>query len=375
MLNNIKKGIMILEISTPSPEKLLNQLWLKNIEIASASRINITTVRIMVDYKDYKIIEEVVKMSKGKVRIVDKKGGIFFLRKFKNGVTLALGIVLFIILIYTMSTFVWSIEIKTGQNVSPYEIRQNLKELGIEPGIKKKDLDVYNLEKEIETLNSNILWIRARIEGSTLKIVIEEKVNPPVNSESEIGDCTALFHGEVKRMFVASGTAQVAPGDFVKEGDVLIKSTQGVEGNEYKVPAKGIIIANTFYEREMEIQISGKRFEKTDRKDKDIYIKLFNMRIYLKKAINNFKYYDKIERSEEFFNEVDYLEKEEVEVVEDKKTAVDRVTCLLEESLQKNLSNSAKIVKKDVFVENINTGKIRVKVTFVVEQDIAHTIT
>jgi len=375
MLSNIKKGIMILEISTPSPEKLLNQLWLKNIEIASVSRINITTVRMMVDYKDYKIIEEVVKMAKGKLRIVDKKGGIFFLKKFKNGVTLALGSILFIILIYTMSTFVWSIEIKTGENVSPYEIRENLKELGIEPGIKKKDLDVYKLEKEIETLNSNILWIRARIEGSTLKIVIEEKVNPPVNSEAKIGDCTALFHGEVKRMFIASGTAQVAPGDFVNEGDVLIKSTQGVEGNEYEVPAKGIIIANTFYEREMEIQISGKKFEKTDRKDEDIYIKLFNMRIYLKKAINNFKYYDKIERSEEFFNEVNYLEKEEVEVVEDKKTAVDRVTCLLEESLQKNLTNSAKIVKKDVFVENINEGKIRVKVTFVVEQDIAHTIT
>jgi similar to stage IV sporulation protein len=375
MLRNIKKGIIILEISTPSPERFLNLLWVKKVKVANARRINITTLRLMIEYRDYKLVEEVVKISKGKLKIVDKKGSIFFFHKLKNRVTLVLGSIIFITFLYFLSTFVWVIEIKTGENVPPYEIRQNLKELGIEPGINKNELDVYALEKKIESINSNVLWIRARIEGSTLKIVVEEKVNPPVNSEAQFGDCTALLNGEIKRIFVSSGTALVLPGDFVKEGDVLIQSTQGQEESKYQVPARGIIIANTFYEREMEVQISGKTLKKTGRKDSDIYIKFQGKKIYLKKAINNFVNYDKIERSEGILNTVTYFEKEEVEVMEDKESAIINATHLLEESLQRNLTNTAKIIKKDVFVENIYEGKIRVKVTFVVEQDIAHTIT
>ena len=134
MLRNIKKGIIILEISTPSPERFLNLLWLKKIKVANARRINITTLRLMVEYSDYKLVEEVVKISKGKLKIIDKKGSIFFFYKLKNKVTLALGSVIFIIFLYFLSTFVWVIEIKTGENVPQYEIRQNLIELGIEPG-------------------------------------------------------------------------------------------------------------------------------------------------------------------------------------------------------------------------------------------------
>lgn len=52
-----------------------------------------------------------------------------------------------------------------------------------------------------------------------------------------------------------------------------------------------------------------------------------------------------------------------------------KATSLLEESLRRNLTNTAKIIKRDVFVKDIDGGKIRIRVTFVVEQDIAHTIT
>ena len=46
---------------------------------------------------------------------------------------------------------------------------------------------------------------------------------------------------------------------------------QGKEGEEYEVPAKGIVIANTFYEKEMEVQVSGSKLEKTGKRGRDIY--------------------------------------------------------------------------------------------------------
>lgn len=375
MINKVINGVMIIEISVVNPEKFINILWSMKIEIANVKRVNITTVRMVVDYGEYKKINEVVKKLNGRIKIVNKKGSRFILNRIKTSITLIGGGAIFVILLYYLSTFIWAIEIKTGENVSPYEIRRNLQSLGIESGIEKEEIDVYALEEKLQELNSSILWCRARIEGSTLKIVVEEKVNPPIINQGEIGDCTALYSGEIKRIFVSSGTAKVERGNFVAQGDILIQGQQGVEGSEYQVPAKGIVIANTFYQREMEVLIDGVSYKQTGRKDKDIYIKLFNKKIYLKKAINNYQNYVKIEGSEGLINEVTYFEKQKIQVSEEKEKATERATCILEESLLKNLSNTAKIIKKDVIVEDIENGKIRVKVTFVVEQDIAHSVT
>lgn len=371
MKNEIKKGKVILEISSPSPEKILNILWSKNIKLAKVVRINITTIRIEIRYEDYDAVKEVTKKCNGKIVIVSESGLIFILKGIKKQLSLIIGIIAFVIVMYALSNHIWSIEINTKENISPYEIRKELKSIGVIGGISKKDLNVYSLEKKLENLNSDILWIRARIEGSTLKIVIREKVTPPTISEKPTGDCTATMDGEVKRVYVNSGTAKVTPGDFVKVGDTLISSIVGREGDEYESYAKGTIIANTFYEKEMEVQISGKKMERTGRKDNDIYLNIFGKKIYLKKVINTFPDYDKIENNNRILNENIYFERGEKDVNINRDEAVNESEKKLEESLLKSLSNEAKIVDKNVQVADVDENRVRIKVMFVVEQNIA----
>lgn len=375
MNENLNKGIVIIEVLVPYPEKFLNLLWNNNIEISSAKRISITTLRITINYRDFDDVVTLIKKVGGKYKVVAKKGNVFLIMRLKSKKTLLIGVVLFLGILYGLSTYVWGIEIKTGDNVSPYEIRQDLKKIGIKPGMRKKDIDVYTLETKLEEINKDILWLRIRIEGSTLKVLIEEKVNPPKQEEVAVGDCTAEMGGEIKRIYVTSGTAMVTPGDFVKEGDVLITGIQGKEGGEYNVEAKGTVIANTFYERAMEVQISGTKMERTNKTDKDIYLNLWGVKIYLKKAINTFEYYDKIKENNGIFNVVHYYEKKEKEVNVERDKAIEEAIIKLEESLKKNLNNDAIISDRNVSVEDLSDGKIKVKVIFIVEQDIAHVVT
>lgn len=375
MNENLNKGIVIIEVLVPYPEKFLNLLWNNNIEISSATRISITTLRITINYRDFDDVVTLIKKVGGKYKVVAKKGNVFLIMRLKSKKTLLIGVVLFLGILYGLSTYVWGIEIKTGDNVSPYEIRQDLKKIGIKPGMRKKDIDVYTLETKLEEINKDILWLRIRIEGSTLKVLIEEKVNPPKQEEVAVGDCTAEMGGEIKRIYVTSGTAMVTPGDFVKEGDVLITGIQGKEGGEYNVEAKGTVIANTFYERAMEVQISGTKMERTNKTDKDIYLNLWGVKIYLKKAINTFEYYDKIKENNGIFNVVHYYEKKEKEVNVERDKAIEEAIIKLEESLKKNLNNDAIISDRNVSVEDLSDGKIKVKVIFIVEQDIAHVVT
>lgn len=374
MLNTLKSGQITIEVSALKPEKILNALWNNEIYTCNIIKVNLTTIRLTIFYKDYKEAEALIKKYKGKVRIVKTSGMIVLLMKMKRKFSLVIGAGLFFVVIYILSNYVWAIDIQTQRNLSPFEIRQQLTAIGIKPGLSKSQINVYELEKKMEDLNDQIMWIRVRIEGSTLKLVIKEKVNPPSTEKTLFNQVVAKMDGEVKRVYTKSGNAAVVPGDIVKEGDDLILPIQGREGFEKEVKPSGTVIANTFYEKFMEVKISGEKLERTGEKNSYIYLNFSGKKIYLKKAINGFEYYDKIEEKNGFFNKIIYFEKKGKNVNLDRDSTVKEATEKLQSSLKKTLSNDASIIDSKVTVEDMKDGKILVKVIFTVEQDIARNI-
>ena len=369
-MEGIKKGKIKVEILVKDIEKILNILWLQNIAVSKVIKVNITTLRLEVDYINYGRLCEVVRSVGGKVRVLEGKGLIFLLGKMKKRYSIVIAVVVFFAIIYFLSTYIWSIDITVGKNVTPFEIREQLKEIGVSPGVRKSSLDEKEIERKLESLNSEILWLRVRVEGSTLKVVITEKVNPPVKDEDKYGNLVADMDGQIKRVYTYSGRAVVKNDDIVKKGAVVIEGIDGNEGGEYVVRPRGMVIANTFYEKEMNIKISGVEYKRSGNKDLDIYIELFGKKIYLKKSTKDFEKYDKIEKSGKIFNEVIYYERvaSTIEITESE--GVKSVLDTLEKSLSKDLKRDSKIIDKIVTKERIDDEYLNIKVVFVVEQNI-----
>lgn len=363
-------GRLVIEINILNPEKILNILWSENIKVLNIKRVDIATIRVTIDYRDYNILKKSVKKLNGKCKIVGRRGMAFWVLRIKNNFFLLIGSFLFIIILLYLSTYVWRIEINTKNNVSPYELRQQLYFLGIKPGIKKNKVNGKEIEKELENLNGDILWSRARVEGSTLKIYIEEKVNPPVIKEEEKGNLVAKIDGEVSRVYTFKGRSAVHIGDLIKAGDVLIEGINGSLEESYEVAPEGVVMANTFYEKSMTTNIDGKELQRTGKVDKDIYLNIFGKKIYLKKAIKDFKEYDKIEGTSKILNKVIYFEKEEKEVKLSEAEAIENAVKELQESLYNNLTREAKIKDRIVTTSKDGKGNITVSVVFVVEQNI-----
>ena len=212
--------------------------------------------------------------------------------------------------------------------------------------------------------------MRVRIEGSTLKVVIQEKINPPQTKSYEYGNLVASKDGEVKRVYTFSGRSAVKTGELVKKGDVVIEGIDGSEGNEYILPPRGIVIANTFYEKSMNVKIAGTYLERSGRKDSDIYVEIFGKKIYLKKATKDFESYDKIEMSGKLFNKVLYYERVENEIVVTKEEAIEDSISKLENSLLNDLNRDAKIIDKLLEEKIIDEENLLVNVVFVVEENI-----
>lgn len=367
-----ESGKVILEINILKPERLLNILWSENIRVINVKRIDVVTIRITIEYENYLSVVEVVKRLGGKSKIVGSRGILFLVGKLKSKVFLAIGGGMFIAILLYLSTFVWSIEITTRKNVSPYELRQQLYELGIKPGISKSKIDFKDIEKKLENMNSDILWLRARVEGSTLKVSIEEKVNPPEIKEGNLGNLVAKMDGEISRVYTFAGRSVVHSGEFVKAGDVIIEGINGKEEDPYEVVPDGVVMANTFYEKSIKAKYQGTELKRSGEKDSDIYLNIFGKKIYLKKAIKDFKEYDKIEESGNIINKINYYEKKEIPIEFSKEEIVNNSINDLEKSLYNELTREANIVDRIVSTREDSNDELVVNVVFVVEQNIVN---
>lgn len=370
----LKYGKVYVRVKMLNPDKLLNILWNKEIKINNIKKIDVATLDFDLDYNDFNELSKVVKEVKGKVKILEAKGSLFLYLKIKKSISLAIGGVLFFALIFYLSSFVWSVEINTTKNISPFEIRKILYKNGITPGVNKDNLDVADIERMIEDNNRDVLWVRARIEGSSLRILIEEKVNPPYIYVGEYGNLTASIDGEVSRVYTYSGRAVVKEGDIVRKGDILIEGIIGSEGNEVEVPPRGVVIANTFIEKTMVIKTKGTIEERNGKKDTDIYLNFGGKKFYLKKATKKNEKYDKIEDVGSFINKVTYYEKIDKEISLTKEEAINKASIELQNSLINELTREAKIVDKVLKVNDEDTSNISISIVFVIEQDIVNNI-
>ena len=370
----IRNGRIFVEVRVLDTEKLLNIFWNRNIKIYKVKKKNIATLMLEIDYLSYGEVKEIVDRLGGKIDIIKTEGFIFFLGSIKKRLSLVIGAVIFLVVLYFLSTYIWAIEITVQNDIPPFEIRKQLEGIGIKPGISKKSIAVKEIEKRLENINDDILWLRIRIEGSTLKVVIEEKINPPTAADNEYGNLVADKAGEIKRIYTYAGRAAVKVGQSVKSGDVIIEGIDGNEGTEYILPPSGVVIANTFYEKSMNVQISGTSLERSGNKESEIYISIFGKKIYLKKAIKDFKDYDRIEKSGKIFNKVIYYERVEKDVNLTEDDAQKLAIKELEQSLTNELSRESKIVDKLIVKETVNDGNLLIKVGFVVEQNIVNDV-
>ena len=368
--DKMKNGKILVEIKILNTERILNLFWTKNIRVYKVRKKDFATLILEIDYLSYSEVKECVESLGGRINIIKSEGFVFFLGNIKKKLSLVVGGLMFLCIIYYLSTYIWAVEVDVQQNIPPFEIRKQLNSIGIKPGIAKSSIDVKEIEKQLENMSSEILWLRVRIEGSTLKVVVEEKINPPQEQSYEYGNLVATMEGEVKRVYTFAGRAKVKSGQLVKAGDVVIEGIDGNEGGEYILPPRGIVIANTFYEKSMNVKISGTQLERSGEKDSDIFISIFGKKIYLKKAIKDFTHYDKIELSGKIFNKVLYYERIEKDINLSEDDAIENAVNELEKSLLNELSRDAKIVDKLVDKEMKDDENLLVKVVFVVEQNI-----
>jgi similar to stage IV sporulation protein len=364
-----KKGIITMEIGSLIPEKFINLLWRNGIVVKNIKKINITTVVLQVKLSDYSEISKVAKLTDTRIRITGRSGLSFFLMKVKKRFALFIGVILFGSIIYYLSTFVWNIDINTERYISPYELRNQIKGFGVIPGLRKKNIDIYEIENKLTKMNDEIMWVKVRIEGAKLVVNVIERQSPPIITiDKAPANLIASKDGEIVRLFTTEGTAIVNKGNMVEKGDVLVKGEQGKEGSVYSVHADGEVIAKTFYEGKKEIPLNNKSRVKTGNSISNLYFELANKKVYLKNSLIPYANYDKIVNNDKFIKSEIYYEVEEKNIPVNVIELVDEMYSDILRNLDRNVQIKDKIsdVKKE-------KDKYIIRVVVVAEENIGVT--
>jgi len=371
--SRIKRGKVTIQAESHRPEKFVNLLWRNGANIKNIHKISITTIVMVINLKDFNKVEDAAQKTNTNIKIIENKGFTFFFIKLKRRIALFCGIFIFAGLLYYLSGFIWKVDIKTENNLTPYEIRQQLAAFGIVPGIRKSSVNIYELEDKMIKNNNDIMYLKTSIEGSRLLVSAYEKVPPPSGIEDNVPcNLVAKKEGQILRVFTSAGTSIVKSGEMVRRGQLLVKGEQGKEGSVYNVHAKGEVFAKTYYDASKEVAFKGVKKDRTGNKIENFYIEFLGKRIYLKNSLNKFKSYDKIVENSRIIKSETFYETIETKYILETNELISSTASELYSKLIQNFDKTIKVIDKKVISE-VNGDNYKVRVLITAEENIAIT--
>ena len=217
------KGYLKICISEGFPERFLNLCHKNRIYIWDTTYNN-SCIEAKIYCRDFFKLNTIRKKSGVKIKIEEKHGFHFSLRKVKKRQVMIYGLVISIVLMLLMNQFIWNIEVNGNKNISDKEILSIAEKLGLKYGTFVPYFDDERAGREaVNHFNGKALWASINIKGSKAIIEIREYEDiseAPENDEP--CNLVADFDGIILSAEAYSGALSTICGNAVKKGDLLI---------------------------------------------------------------------------------------------------------------------------------------------------------
>ncbi|MCM1990794.1 sporulation protein YqfD [Oceanirhabdus seepicola] len=370
--NNVNKGKIKVKVYGYNLEGFMNSLIKDGVKFIKVRKSEFNCLILTVDEKEISHVKNRAISFNCKVEIIWRRGIGKIIDNYKGRITFVIGFVFFLLTIRVLNSVIWEIDIVSEKYISPFEIKEILKENNVYKGIKKESVNLKYVEKIVRESNEGIEWVDAQVIGGKLIVHLKEReelLRP--FEEREPCSIVAAKDGVISKIYSAEGEIVVEQGDVVKKGDMLITAVQGKEGKEYLVHAQGSVIAKTFYERSEIVKKEQEITIRTGEKAVQMYFTLFNKKIYLINNLKKFKNYDKIIDNDGTIKKITYYEtQKKTKKIDNIEKYIEDIQFSMEEDIDKYLYKNSKKVETLKQYEELEEG-YKVWVVVIVEEDIA----
>lgn len=361
VLWNYLIGYVVIRVEGLSLEKFINLTVSRGIHLWGIDRQNYTTLTAKISIKGFRQLHGISHKIRCRIRIVDKRGLPFILFRYRHRKMLAAGLILFLFIIYGLSSFVWTVEVEGAEEINPQKVLSELESLGVQAGVLKSDIDSLWIENQLIIRIPELSWASLEIRGSKAVLRVRESVLPPVLIDRDTPcNVVAAKDGIIDKMIVLDGQAVVSEGQTVKKGQLLISGIiehPNTIGVRY-VHSMGKIIARTWYEETVELSLKEPFRQRTGRRSEIRYIGWERLKIpYMKEEVP-FLDFDLEVKQDGFFILEIYHETEEIYWERNKHKAKQMLEELANQKVRKKIPMGAKIVDKKLKYDMIGSEKL-----------------
>ncbi len=302
MLKQIGKylrGYLKIKISGYSPERFLNLCKHKEIEMWGLEAKS-NTYEMYMTVKGFRKLKPILRKTRTRITILERYGVPFFFYKYRKRKLFFCGIFLCVMIIFTLSRFIWNIDVKGNQTITDEVVIEYLETTGVFHGMKRSDVDCEKIDTGIRKNFNEIIWVSASLEGCNIIVQVKENTDTFQVSQTEENptDLIATAEGTILEIVTRSGVPCVKEGDAVKTGDILVSGTVEVINDagevvreDYKA-ADADVYAEVIipYEDSCETIYQEKVY--TNKRHKLVYMNLFGYHIGLGIKNNETKNYE-----------------------------------------------------------------------------------
>ena len=362
-------------------ERFINICTNKNILLWNLKRENSITMHASIDIKNFKELKKICKITKCKIKIKNKRGLPFVIKKYKKRKIFVGLLLILILLIIILSNFIWNIEVEGNVNIPKEDILNIAREEGLEIGKYKRNIDNKEGINKIRLERDDIAWVGVEIKGTNAIIkIVEADIKPEIVNEEEYCNIVADKDAIITKVSAQNGTPLVKIGDVVKKGDIIVAGWfEGkYTGNRY-VHAQADITAKVWYTNTQKVDLQEIQKQYTENSETKYSVKINNFKINFSKSLPKFEKYDTIEENKKLklFSDFylpfelvknQYNEYKEIVVIhsveEAKQIGIDKAAEDLKETLK-----DKKVLDKQVNVKS-ESNYIEAQVTYEVEENI-----
>ena len=362
-------------------EKFINICNSKQVNLWNIKKENSIKMLASIKISDFKELKQICRKTKCKVKIQNKKGLPFIIKKYKKRKVFLLFLMLIILSIIVLSNFIWNIEIEGDTNIPKEEIIELVKNEGLEIGAFKGKIDTKKIINKIRLERDDVSWVGINIEGTNAVIkLVKADAKPEIINEEEYCNIIADKDATILKVSAQNGTPLVKEGDTVTNGDIIVAGwMEGKYTGKQYVHAQGEVQAKVKYTTTERVYLKETKKVETGVSENRYSVKINNFKINLPKTLPKFQKYDTIEENKKLklfsnfylpFELITYTYKEYEEQLiihsfeEAKQIGIDKA----KESLQEELDGK-EILDKQVNVTS-EPDYIEVEVTYEVKENI-----
>lgn len=278
-------------------EKFINICNKQKIFLWNLKRSKTTIIYANVSIKDFKKLKPIAQKTKCKIKIKSKKGLPFIFNKYKKRKIFVIGLAMVLITIFTLSKFIWNIEVIGNEKINADEIIQIANENNLKIGKFKNKVDTKKIINKLRLERDDIAWIGIEIKGTNAIIKIVESIpKPNIIDDKEFCNIVATKDAIIKKISAQNGTPVVKEGEIVKKGTVLIAGwLEGKYTGTRYVHATGSVQGKVWYTQKERIYFKQQKKEQTGNVENKYSLNINNFKINFNKGVSKFKNYDTIE--------------------------------------------------------------------------------